>query len=108
MTIGEKIKYYRTQLGLTQKQLAELSSLHLVSIKKYETNKMQPQLPQIEKLASALNIGTNALINLDDLKLRCHTVADFMGVLFLLNNSELISFDGERDDNGLINPDTND
>ncbi len=49
MTIGEKIKYCRKQIGITQDKLAELTGIHPVSIRKYETNKMQPQPPQLEK-----------------------------------------------------------
>ena len=40
MTIGEKIKYCRKQIGITQDKLAELTGIHPVSIRKYETNKM--------------------------------------------------------------------
>ena len=54
MTIGEKIKYCRKQIGITQDKLAELTGIHPVSIRKYETNKMQPQPPQLEKIAAAL------------------------------------------------------
>ena len=53
MTIGEKIKYCRKQIGITQDKLAELTGIHPVSIRKYETNKMQPQPPQLEKIAVA-------------------------------------------------------
>ena len=38
MTIGEKIKYCRKQIGITQDKLAELTGIHPVSIRKYETN----------------------------------------------------------------------
>ena len=61
LTIGEKIKYFRTQRGLTQTQLAEYSGLHPVSVRKYETNKMQPQLPQIERIAFALGVSVGAI-----------------------------------------------
>ena len=36
MTIGEKIKYFRKRIGITQAKLAELSGIHPVSIRKYE------------------------------------------------------------------------
>ena len=61
MTIGEKIKYCRKQIGITQDKLAELTGIHPVSIRKYETNKMQPQPPQLEKIAVALGVSYNAL-----------------------------------------------
>ena len=61
MTIGEKIKYFRTRIGITQAKLAELSGLHPVSIRKYETNKMVPQAPQIDRIAEALGISSFAI-----------------------------------------------
>ena len=59
MTIGEKIRYYRKQLGITQGKLAELTGIHPVSIRKYEINKMQPQPQQIERIAAAQRTSTN-------------------------------------------------
>ena len=61
MTIGEKIKYFRTQKRITQAKLAELSGIHPVSIRKYETNKMIPQSQQIDKIAEALEISSFAI-----------------------------------------------
>ena len=58
LTIGDRIKYFRKRRGLTQAQLAECTGIHPVSIRKYETNKMQPQLSQIEKIADALCLST--------------------------------------------------
>ena len=40
----------------SQNKLAELTGCHPVSIRKYETNKMQPQPPQLEKIAAALGV----------------------------------------------------
>ena len=39
MEISDRIKLLRKELKLTQNKLAERSGIHLVSIKKYETNK---------------------------------------------------------------------
>ena len=87
MTIGEKIKYCRKQIGITQDKLAELTGIHPVSIRKYETNKMQPQPPQLEKIAAALGVSYNALNGSDTAGLRLETVGDLMGVLMVLCNS---------------------
>lgn len=62
MTTGEKIKHYRKQAGITQDQLAERAEIHPVSIRKYETNKMQPQLSTLLKLAEALTITVPQLL----------------------------------------------
>lgn len=63
MTIGEQIRYYRRMAGITQEQLAQLSGIHPVSIRKYETNKMIPQIPQIKKIAKALDVRPSTLID---------------------------------------------
>ena len=96
MTIGEKIKYCRKQIGITQDKLAELTGIHPVSIRKYETNKMQPQAPQLEKIAEALGISYNALNGSATAGLRLETVGDLMGVLIVLFNSGLLQIKGER------------
>ena len=49
MTIGEQIKYIRKRRGLTQGQLAEATGIHPVTIRKYETNKLQPKKSRYKK-----------------------------------------------------------
>ncbi|MFI3326007.1 MAG: helix-turn-helix transcriptional regulator [Clostridia bacterium] len=88
MTIGEKIRFFRTEKGITQTQLAELSEIHPVSIRKYETNKMQPQSTQIEKIATAL--GINAVVLTGTTKLKFETAEDIMSALLLLINSGIM------------------
>lgn len=106
MTVGEKIKYYRTQLGITQGKLAELSGIHPVSIRKYETNKMQPLPPQIEKIADALGVSYNALSGLEHAGMRLETIGDLMGVLIVLCNSNIINISGKRDANNQLKEET--
>ena len=55
MTFGEKLKELRTQAGLTQAQLAELSDVPLGTIRDYEQGKRDPLLSTAQKLARALN-----------------------------------------------------
>lgn len=106
MTVGDKIKYYRTHLGITQSQLAQAAGIHLVSIKKYETNKMQPQSPQIERIATALNVSYNALMGLETAGLRLNTVGDLMGILIILCNSQIIFINGKRGKDYLLEPES--
>lgn len=96
MTIGEKIKYFRTQKGITQAKLAEISEIHPVSIRKYETNKMQPQSPQLEKIAEALDVNYGALVGISNMNIRLETEGDFMGLLMLLCSSGILEVDGKR------------
>lgn len=106
MTIGEKIKYCRKQIGITQDKLAELTGIHPVSIRKYETNKMQPQPPQLEKIAAALDVSYNALNGSDTAGLRLETVGDLMGVLMVLCNSGILQISGEREEDNLLKEET--
>ena len=102
MTIGEKIRYCREQIGITQGKLAELTGIHPVSIRKYETNKMQPQPPQLEKIAAALDVSYNALNGIDNAGMRLETVGDLMGVLMVLCNSNILQITGERGEDNLL------
>ncbi|MEY8331390.1 helix-turn-helix transcriptional regulator [Lachnospiraceae bacterium 48-33] len=56
MTVGEKIKKYRKEKGLTQKKLGELCGINEANIRKYELGKANPKIETIEKIANALNV----------------------------------------------------
>lgn len=105
MTIGEKIKYFRTRIGITQAKLAEFSGIHPVSIRKYETNKMVPQAPQIDRIAEALGISSFAIAGIEN-NIRLETVGDFMGLMIMLIKTKIISINGKREENGMISSDT--
>ena len=105
MTIGEKIKYFRSRIGITQSKLAELSGIHPVSIRKYETNKMIPQAAQIDRLAEALGVSSFALAGFEN-NIRLETVGDFMGLMIMLIKTKIVSINGEREESGMINSDT--
>lgn len=92
MTVAEKIKYLRKQIGITQDHLGKKSNIHPVSIRKYETNKMKPLPDQIEKLAKALDVSPFAL-NETYNSFKIQTLGDLYGViiyLYKLNFIELI------------------
>ena len=56
MTIGERIKYCRKRIHMTQNDLAEATGIHPVTIRKYETNKIVPVYP--------FNASSNASVTL--------------------------------------------
>ncbi len=105
MTIGEKIKYFRTRMGITQAKLAEISGIHPVSIRKYETNKMVPQSAQIDRIADALGISSFAIAGIEN-NIRLETIGDFMGVLIMLCKTHIIELKGDREENGSLNAET--
>ncbi len=102
MTIGDKIRYLRTRMGITQGELADLSGIHPVSIRKYETNKMTPQSQQIERIAEALGVSSFAISGIEN-NIRLETKGDFMGLLLMLIKTNLLVIIGDRgEDDGLI------
>lgn len=105
MTIGEKIKYFRTRIGITQGKLAELSGIHPVSIRKYETNKMIPQAQQIDRIAEALGVSSFAIAGFEN-NIRLETIGDFMGLLIMLIKTKLLVVDGERDADDIYKAET--
>lgn len=105
MTIGEKIRYFRTRIGITQAKLAELSGIHPVSIRKYETNKMIPQAQQIDKIAEALGVSSFAIAGIEN-NIRLETIGDFMGLLIMLCKTHIIAIEGERGEDKALKPDT--
>lgn len=105
MTIGDKIRYLRTRMGITQGELADLSGIHPVSIRKYETNKMTPQAQQIEKIAEALGVSSFAISGTDN-NIRLETKGDFMGLLLMLIKTNLLIIKGERGEDDSLIPET--
>ena len=59
MTIGERIKAIRTQKGISQKQLAELTGLSVNAIQSYEYGKYAPKSATIRKIANALGVASS-------------------------------------------------
>lgn len=68
MNIGEKIKDYRKKSGLSQKELGQKLNVSQQHIAQYESGKRIPKLDTIQKIAVALNISVNDLLEspLDD------------------------------------------
>lgn len=55
--IGQRIRNYRTELGLSQEKLAELSSCHPTYIGQLERGEKNATVESIEKVAKALKIS---------------------------------------------------
>ena len=63
MTIGQNIKKYRKEQGLTQKELAEILGVSVQAVSKWETDTGAPDISLIVPLATALDISTDALFD---------------------------------------------
>ncbi|WP_298539989.1 helix-turn-helix transcriptional regulator [uncultured Aquimarina sp.] len=64
--IGYKLKKIRTQKGLTQSELGEISGVSYVQIGRYENNTANPTSRIIKKLADALKISIDDFLQSDE------------------------------------------
>lgn len=63
MNLGTRIKQFRTDKKITQKQLGDLAGVAEITIRQYETGKREPKIEQLQKIASALNVPVSAFID---------------------------------------------
>lgn len=59
--VGQRIRNYRTGLGLSQEKLAELSGCHPTYIGQLERGEKNATLESIEKIAAALGVPLSKL-----------------------------------------------
>ena len=62
MDLGEKIRMYRMNAGLTQTKLGEMIDINPKTISKWESGAVVPNLTEIRKVCKALNIKKSDLI----------------------------------------------
>lgn len=60
--IGYKLKYLRTEKGLTQKVLSELLQVNHATVSAWEKSKNEPSLEMIVKLAEVFDTTTDYLL----------------------------------------------
>jgi transcriptional regulator with XRE-family HTH domain len=60
---GDSVKAWRSQLGISQEELAERTGLHRTYICDIERGTCNPSLESIKKLARALEISTATLLS---------------------------------------------
>ena len=77
--IGQRIRNYRTKLGLSQEKLAELSGCHPTYIGQLERGEKNATLESIEKISIALDLPLSKLFenlggskNTKDIALDCY------------------------------------
>lgn len=62
MDVGENLKFFRKQKGLTQKQLSELIDKSESTIVKYEGNSVYPDIPTLREISDVLQVNILDLI----------------------------------------------
>lgn len=61
MSIGERIRKYRNEVDMTQRELAEEVGLTESAIRNYERDIRTPGDEQIERIAEALDVSSDAI-----------------------------------------------
>lgn len=66
--IGQRIRSYRIQKGLSQEKLAELCGCHPTYVGQLERGEKNATLESVEKIAAALNVSLSKLFeNIEDI-----------------------------------------
>lgn len=63
MDFGNRLKQLRTDKGLSKLELSEIAQVHHVQIGRYENKGAMPSADVLAKLANALNVSTEYLLN---------------------------------------------
>lgn len=101
MTVGDKIKTFRTIRGISQGTLGELSGIDGATIRKYELGNRNPKPDQLSKIANALGISLTVFLDFE-----IETVSDVLTLLFKMDEQLDMKIDGEHDSDGNLIPDT--
>lgn len=93
--IGQKIRYYREQKGLTQKQLSQMTGISRQMIYQYENGMTIPKLYNAILLAKALEVSLNDLCNdvSPEYKEYLKTYKDLLEIISLLNKNSSFDID---------------
>lgn len=108
MTFGERIKKIRELFGITSNEFAELVGIHPVTIRKYETNKMNPSKEHIDKMCEALKLPRMIFEGLPEQYTDFNYPGDFYQIFFSLLANKTLSIEKNKNRDGeyfAINPD---
>ncbi len=64
--LGERIKYFRTEKGYTQPQLAKLIGVSNAVVSFWENDVNEPKASYIKALAACFSISTDTLLGVDE------------------------------------------
>lgn len=63
MNIGERFKYYREKVKLTQKEAAKLLGVKSYQLANYETNRTEPNIQTLINMSSIYKVTIDELLN---------------------------------------------
>lgn len=91
MSIGENIKKHRKSLNISQKQLAEKLNMPISTLANYENNHREPNIETLNKIATALGVTINDLVNVEAEKSNENSISiRFLDIHQLGNEKEQI------------------
>ena len=94
MDIAERIKKLREIYNITSNELAKITGIHPVSIRKYETNKMIPGIDVIDKMCEALKLPRMIFEGIPKQYTDYSFEGDFYQQLFLLIANGTLNIEG--------------
>lgn len=62
-TLGERVRHHRTELGLSQEDMADLAGMHWTNWGKIERGQANPSLTTIVRMAGVLDIDPAELVS---------------------------------------------
>ena len=97
--IGNRIRKLRTERGLTQKEMAEMTGIPYSTYSNYENNNREPSLEQLNKIANALNLTLQNLISPGSITAEVILDSDEMATLYLgiIGNLKKLNATGFRE-----------
>ena len=66
--VGDRLRQYREQQNLSQDELAELASIHRVTLSRYESGRVEPGAQALARIADALGVTTDILLGRENEK----------------------------------------
>jgi transcriptional regulator with XRE-family HTH domain len=81
--LGERVRFHRQELGLSQEDIADLAEMHVTNLGKLERGQSNPSLVTIIRVSGVLDIDPSELVRglgLDEIPPRSHrlTAADLI------------------------------
>jgi len=99
MDISMKLKNIRKGKNMSQEELAELSGIHVSTVKKYECGIRNPKPAQLKKIAQALDVSIHEFLFNE-----ITTTNDIIAILIKLSQQTDLRITADQDDLGSIIP----
>ena len=86
MNLGDRFKFYREKVGLTQKEAANLLCVRNYQLANYETGRTEPNIATLLKMSSIYNVSLDELMNNQHKINKNKHSEDYNNLLIELNN----------------------